>query len=137
MLGGTVNSLFYSDDQYLLLRPHLVLSQMESPIQVEITSLCPYPSPAVLRLVVESSVNISNVTRKIEAFNFTTQRWVELDSRTAPTGDDRLEFLLAPSSQYIGPQFEVRVRLSFRPVGMVLFYPWQARLDEVTWRVSP
>jgi probable HAF family extracellular repeat protein len=137
VMSGNLNSLFYSDDQYLLLRPHIVLSQTEAPIQAEISSLCPYPSPAVLRLVVESSVNISNVTRKIEVFHFTTQRWVELDSRTAPTNDDRLEFSLAPSSHYIGPQFELRVRLSFRPAGMVLFYPWQARLDEVAWRVTP
>ncbi len=139
VLSGDVSSLRYSDDNWLTLRPWIVLSAFEPPVRVvlEGTSLLGRDRAGSLRVLVESSVNTFGIRQFVEAFDFSRGEWVEIGAQLIPLGDTRLSFVLPDAPSYISEGGALRLRVSYRPDGPVLLYPWIVRLDEVSWLVLP
>lgn len=134
VFSGNVGSLASSDDNRLVLRPFIVLNQAERPIQAIIEGNTTVMNPRKIVVSVESHANITNLRQWIEAWNFATNAWDELDMRTLTTTDATVQVSITQNAQnYVSGTGTVRLRLSYMPVGLVLFYPWEARIDWVNW----
>jgi hypothetical protein len=139
VFSGGLSDLFYSDDQYLRLRPFIVLNQAEAPIQIVVNGTSPSLSPSELRFRVESRLNINNVNQWIELFNFSTNTYDVLDLSVIGTTEVVKEVSVTTNVSNYVRQTDglVRARIRYRPVGLVLFYPWDAFLDQTIWLIRP
>lgn len=135
IIGGNLASLAQSDDNRLIIRPGIVFSTGQFPVSVVVQGVASTSSPTSLKLVVESSASSQNIFESIEAFNFTTGVYDLLFAGQSQTSDMSRVLTIANPSSHIGPGNVVRARVRYRANGPVFAYPWQARLDELTWRL--
>lgn len=138
LLSGSVADLIYSDDIRVLLRPGVVLSSSERPIQLTINSNTAPTNPQMISITVESSANQPNVRQYVDAFNFVSSTWVQVDSRTLAMSDQSISLPLpSPYPRFVSSSGVMRIRLSYIPAGPILAYPWQVRVDEMTFSSDP
>lgn len=138
VLSGDLNSVLASDDNYLKLRPWIVLSGAEAPIQIVFEGTSPVQTPSQLRFAIESQTNVTNVERRVFLYNFVTNQWDDMGSSPSGPGDTVLE-VTVPSNpeRYVeSGTRRLRALVWFKPTGLVLFYPWQAWIDHIFWRVG-
>jgi hypothetical protein len=88
---------------------------------------------------VESHLNINNVNQWIELFNFSTNTYDVLDLSVIGTTEVVKEVSVTTNVSNYVRQTDglVRARIRYRPVGLVLFYPWDAFLDQTIWLIRP
>lgn len=136
VISGTPQDLYTSNDMYYVLRPGLVLSSSQSPIVLTLSGTAPGNNPNMLKMVVESHANQSNIRETIETYDFNAAAYETLNQTVISTADVSRTLDITNPAQHVGPGNEVRTRISYRAVGPVLNYPWRAYLDEATWRYS-
>lgn len=137
VISGTPADMNASDDIYYVLRPGIVFSTTQSPIVLTLSGNAPGATASDLKMVVESKANQANIGETIEAWNFTTSAWVQLNQTVLTTSDVVKTLTIANPNQFIGPSNEVRTRILYKTVGPVFSYPWRVSIDEATWRYTP
>ena len=138
VLSGGLTQLLNSDDSYLVLRPGVVLSSTEEPVQLILTGTARGATASSLKLRVEAGVNQANLGQRISLFDYAANNWVQLDSRTATLADSVVEVTAPTPQNFIEPVTNrVKARVSYKAVGPILSYPWQARVDQVFWSILP
>ncbi len=137
LVSGGLSELQQSDDTYLVLWPGFVLSQAEAPVQLVVEGTAPRVPQGSLRLEVEARVNTTPLRQSIDLYNFTTNQWDTRDTRTATTTDSTTVVEVTTNiSAYIDPTTRmVRARVRWQPLGLVLIYPWEVRVDLVRWQI--
>lgn len=130
-LGGDLTSTYFSDDERFRMRPHIVLSQAEAPVQLVAETTVPLSNPSELRVALEAGVNVSNIVQEIQLYNFTTGEYETVDSRPATQGDSLVNVSIStnPGRFIQSGTRVVRAKLLWRPQGLVLFYPWEVGVD--------
>lgn len=139
VISGGLNDLWRCEDWRLVMRPWIVLSGAEFPIQLVVEGTTPNASPSQLWFVWEAHASIPNITERVELFNFQTQTWEQVNTRTATTSDQRITVQITTNPQrFIEPGTRrMRAKISYKEAGIVLVYPWQARVDETYWDIIP
>ena len=139
VVSGTPADLNTSNDVYYTLRPGVVLSSSQSPIVLNASYTLPGGSASALGSVVESRAQQANIRQTIDAFNFSTSIYVQLNQQVLPTTtpDTVVTSTLNPPANFIGAGNEVRLKISYKAVGPILSYPWQVFIDEATLRFTP
>lgn len=132
--SGQLSDLFYSDNQYLRLIPGFVLNQLEPPIQVVVQTTSPVPQPLQITLRWEVAANVPNVEERVELYNFNKGTWA-LVSQQFITQEDARHQTSIRLPGFVSPAGEIRMKLSYRAIGLVLFYPWEVRLDEASFAI--
>ena len=124
---------------YFTLRPGVVLSSGQSPIVLRASYALPAGAATILSTVLESRAQQANIGQTIEAFNFSTNAYVQLNQQTLPTTipDTVTALAMSPPANFIGPGNEVRLKISYITTGPTLSYPWQVLIDEATLRFVP
>ena len=136
VVGGDLESLQSSDNQRLLLGPGITFSSQQDPIELYVIGDLGASQPASLDVVVESSANTANIRQKVEIFDYQTCTWKPLSQGPLAAADS------FQSGQPVGPMSDfismgqVWVRLTYRAIGPVFLYPWQARIDQVRFVIS-
>jgi hypothetical protein len=138
LLSGSINELLFSDDQYMVLRPGIVINANEPPVQLQVSTTAVAPTATSLTCTVETRASLSNIQQNIFLYNFALNRYDLLDTQWARTTDTQV-ILSIPASQnptqYINPSTnEIRLLLTWQSVGPVLNYPWFVFIDQVAWR---
>lgn len=138
VLSGNLQSLWDSDDDALHLQPGFVLSSEESPIQIVLTSAVPVNTTDEFRFTVESSADTPNTRQMIQLYNYTAGQYETIDSRLLPTSDTITEVIITKNpTRFIHPTTrQVKAKILFQPAGIMLRFPWIARLDWVVFWVS-
>ncbi|MCW5939276.1 MAG: hypothetical protein KF884_02900 [Fimbriimonadaceae bacterium] len=136
--SGGLADLATSDDNYLTVRNGIVVNQNESPVTIDVSATAPLTIAQKIVVEVESSVTAGGLGRRIQAWNFDTGQWVEIDSRAATNSDSVASGEInANVSSFIEPSTrEVRARLLFRATGPVTTPVWRAKIDLVRWTVT-
>ncbi|MCL6623679.1 MAG: hypothetical protein K6T17_03550 [Fimbriimonadales bacterium] len=132
--SGGLSDLSQSDNQYLRLIPGFVLNQAEAPIQIVVQGTAPVTQPLQVTLVWEVAGNVPNIEERLELYNFNTGQWDLVHQQVITQQDTRHEVSLRLPG-YVSSTGEVRAKLSYRALGLVLFYPWEVRLDETSFAV--
>lgn len=138
VVSGGIAELQASDDQLLVLRPGIVFSTSEAPIQIEMVAISPENIPASMSFKVEFSANQANINQTIELYIPSLNVWEEVDSRIAPTTENTIEILLDPQPERFISNLDgqMKARISYKAAGPVFSYPWNARLDYVAWKIT-
>lgn len=138
VLSGGLQELRQSDDQRLVIRPGIVFSTTEAPIQLEVLGTAPQGSVTELKFVVEAHVNQGNIQQRIALYNYQTNAYEQLDARAGTTTDSIVEVTVATNAgRFIEPNTrEMKSKVSYITTGPVFSYPWQARVDQTIWRIT-
>jgi hypothetical protein len=136
-VGGTSGNLNAGDDVYYSLRPGVTLTTFQDPIGLVLSFNLPSPIASSMSTVIESRAQQGTIRQTVEAYNFSSPGYLQIDQRTLATTDTSITTLISPPGSHIGPGNEVRIRVSYRATGPVLIYPWVIHLDEATLRITP
>ena len=106
-----------------------------APIDLTFAFTVPNPSNVTLLGVeIESMVNTPNVEHLVKVLNVNTGEFDEIDSAAVSIGSDG-DFTVDLSttiSDYLNTSSgTLTVRIATRPVGPVLFFPWQLKYDSI------
>lgn len=135
VLFGGVFELQVSDNNHLFTRPGAVLLTTQAPLVMTATTTLPSTSATEITLNVESSVNTGGIVQRIEVFNYLSGLYELVDTSTPGPSDTTVTInLTSNASNYIDQgNGQVKTRISCKPSGPVLIYPWQFRIDYIAW----
>ncbi|MBA3726110.1 MAG: hypothetical protein H0W86_06570, partial [Armatimonadetes bacterium] len=137
VISGNLNSLLASDDDRLVMRPGVVFSSQEPPIQLIVNATSSNATPSRIEFSVESQCSVSNIEERIALYNFDTQAYETLNTSTATTSDSTVVVVITSNPErFIGPNLELRSRVAYKAQGPVFIYPWFARVDQVKWTLT-
>jgi len=136
ILSGDTEDLLFSDDSRLQLRPGVVLSTSQAPIRLTVEGTSPTSSPTSMSIRLEGQTS-ATLSRTIEAYNFNTGQWVVVNTANTTGGDTVVNLPVSNAAQFVqaGTQ-TVRMRVSYKPTGPVLSFPYTARLDVAIWNIQ-
>jgi probable HAF family extracellular repeat protein len=135
LVGGNLTSLTQSDNNRMVIQPGVVFSSQEAPVQLIVNGTSTSLAPTRLELTVEGHCTSASVTQSVALWNYDTQVYETLASQPASTTDSELMIIGILKHQFIGPNSELRARISFKAHAPTFAYPWQARVDRIKWRV--
>jgi hypothetical protein len=137
VFAGSPANIDSEDGQTYDLRPGVVFSSSTPPISLVISFSAPAPNPGSLTALASTFGTSNNVRERIEAFRFSDATYVTLVDRPFPTSLVPQSLDIPTPGSFVGANNEVRLRLSYRQVGVVFSYPWRARVDAVTVQFTP
>jgi hypothetical protein len=135
IISGVPGDMFSSNNVSFILRPGPVLVTTQDPVKLVLSGNAPGGSPSDLVFLVKSSASTFSIRQRIEVYNFATTSYEEV-SFAPPTYNPQVITIASPAN-HVGPNNEVRARLSYRLAGAVIVYPWTVSIDEATWRYTP
>jgi hypothetical protein len=136
LVSGNLASLASPDNNRMVMRPGVVLISSQPPIALTVQGTAPSSSADAMRIVVESSASSASIAQWVDAFNFQTGQFDSMAIDPLTTNDVRRTYAVTNPTAHIGPGNIVRCRVRFKAEGPVLIYPWNARVDELTWRIA-
>jgi len=138
MAGNDPANLKFADDARVEIRPGPVLTTADRQTSLTLDGAASSATaPLSVKVGLECSATVSNVTQWVEAYNWVNGTWVQVDQRVLATTDAAVELTLpAPLGRFVSNSGAVRLRLSHKAGGPTLIFPWRALLDEVTWRID-
>ena len=135
VLDGGTASLAENDSNYLRVRPGVVLSSSEAPVQIILEGTTPFRDAAEFRFKLEAAVSSTNLRQTTDLFNFQTNQWEQVDTRSASLSDSRIDLVFTNARFIDTATGTVRARVHFKAIGPIISYPWVARLDYAAWTV--
>ncbi|MEO7454102.1 MAG: hypothetical protein ABIV13_05000 [Fimbriimonadales bacterium] len=137
LLLGNENDLLFSDDSHLQVRPGPVFSTAQAPVSVVLEGTSPLANPATMTFRYEGHTTSGNIERKVEAYNFTNNQWVAVNTATSAIADEAVAINIANAGQFVqAVTNKVRVRMGFKATGPTFVYPWTARVDRAVWDIQ-
>ena len=132
IFSGTVNDTFVSDDSQLVLIGETAKAPSAIPVLAEFETNVGSPTSSALSLLLESTSNTPNLSRRIEFFDWTTDQFVEVDLSSQSNGADTTQCITVNDAEnYIDEKGNLRIRIGWSADGPVLFYPWKVSLDQL------
>jgi hypothetical protein len=139
LAGGNVGSLHFTDQNYYKVNKFIVLNLFEPAIQITMDGFSPSANLTAIQADVTAKVNSVGLQQTIYLFNFTTQQFVQLDQRNAPTTDTHLT-IGAPGTptDYVDvPNGNVvRMKITYKQTGITQFSAWGCSIDLANWLVT-
>jgi choice-of-anchor B domain-containing protein len=139
VVSGGLQDLRESDDSWLVLRPGIVLSGEEAPIQLVLEGVSPIQTPMELAFRLEAHASVGNIQQTIELYDFSTQQFQQVDQRMATLSDSVVTVSITNQPERFVEQGtgRVRARIRYKSIGPVLTYPWFVSVDQSIWMVTP
>lgn len=135
LTGGNLASVQFVDQNYYRVNKFVITNASEAPVQVTCEGFATTGLTA-LALDVMSAVTTTGLKQKLEAYNFTTGQYVQVDDRTATTSDTRLTVGVPgnPNDYVDVPNGNiVRLKISYKPFGPVAQASWGCKIDLANW----
>ena len=120
-----------SDDSYIRYNPGFTLNSNEAPVWLEFVSMVEVGFE--YQLAIESNANTPGLTYTVEARNYANGGNFEVIGTAAESfSADSTEFFGLTLEQ-IDSNGESEVRVGWRSTGFTLLFPWEVRVDAVSW----
>jgi hypothetical protein len=134
--SGTVQDLHFSDDSYLNVEARRPTEVAAASVEIEVQGTATSQNPSSLKIVVEAASSGAPVRQRIEAYNFATGTWEQIDERDGAQADTTLTLTLTGNlSRFVEPGTRrLRVRIGYHDRG-VTFLNWGGRFDVVKWQM--
>ena len=134
--GNNVASVQSSDNVRMEIRPGIVFTTSQDPIEVVFAGTVPVMPLSSINLRVESSASAPAVQLKIDMYDYDANQWVEVRNIASTTTDTTYNHVRNDWDRWISAGGTVRARVRYRVTGPVFVYPWTARLDWVHWTLT-
>lgn len=133
-ISGDIGDLGFSDDSYYVMRSRAPFSPTSPAIAVEVEGRVSAGNILAMTFRLEDKTDFV-VTRKIQLFNYSTNQWVEVDSRQTTTSDSVIALNVSNPTQYKSAQHRMRARITYYdPFNLPTAF-FRAHLDRVGWTV--
>jgi DNA-binding beta-propeller fold protein YncE len=135
VISGGLASLHVNDNARMILRPGIVFSNQQPPVEIEFTSVAPGLGPDSFGFAFETQTSTVGVLQTLYFYNYATQQFDQVDARNATTSDTRITIdRIGNAANYVNPTTgQVRAKVAFRQVAPVFAPPWEARIDVARW----
>ncbi|MDQ2987014.1 MAG: beta-propeller fold lactonase family protein [Armatimonadota bacterium] len=138
LVGGTNQDTVASDDLRLLLRPGIVFSSSQAPVELTLTARSPFAEPGELHFNVESQTSSAGIRQEVMLYDWKADIYVEVDARNVGTPDLVLDVSRSDANRFIDEADQtVRAKIMYRQSAPIFNYPWEARIDRVAWTFTP
>ncbi len=136
---GGIESLFASDDSYLVVQPAALVPLPGPPVQVEVQGVASLDNPSELRFRYEGHATVSPVEQVILMFNYDTQEYDEVDMRIAATSDEVVEIVISddPGRYIEAGTGRMKTLMTFISTSLVEYLLAIAEFDQAVWTTSP
>lgn len=135
--GGTLSSLFFSDDDEL----QFIGDSVKPSPQVEINGTAPARTPTTLRVTYESSGSRLDMVERLQMWNWNASNWDAQNFSRAITGTDStatVNFTSNPARFIETTSLAMRSRLSWIPASDVAAGDgWLCQIDLFRWTFIP
>ena len=135
VVSGNLASLSASDDDRLVMRPGIVFSSGEPPVQLVLDGTAPSAMPTAFSFTVEANASFANAEHLISLYNFADGVYEVLDARMAIISDNVVR--VEPTgdlSRFVQPGTNsLRAKISYKALGPAFAYPWVGRVDRAAW----
>jgi subtilisin family serine protease len=134
-VSGDLNSLLWQDTNSLVVNGSLPLNSGDPFVSVEVVGSSLLRNATQLDIHVVQSANTPGLRLTVEAYNYATGTWQQVDSRGSTTSDTTVQVsITSNASQYINSaNGEVRLRLRTFQAGLTTTWPYQVRYNYVRW----
>ena len=128
-IAGDLAEVQNSDNSYLRMNPGFTLNSSEAPVWVEFFGT----AGGALSIEVESQAGTPGLTYTTEAWNWSTSSYEEIGTQVEAFNNDQVgSFAMIPN--HIDSDGSVRTRVGWRQTGFTLNFPWEVRIDQVSWQ---
>lgn len=134
--SGQLTDLATSDDSYYLVRSGKAPAPQLANVQLVFDTHAKSPEASSVQFELEGRVNTTNVEIVVEAFNFDSGTYDQFSNENVGQIDSTISVEVSEPDNYIGPGNLMRYRVSYRPTGPTLIYPWAVGIDRVGWTVQ-
>jgi hypothetical protein len=136
--GGSIVDTHLSDNDKFSVRPGPVLGQSESPVRIIKLVMAPTPAVGDLWVSAEASVSDVNVDSRIEVWNFNTNSYDVIGTKTDMSSTDKVHTVfIANPANYVEAAGHIQVRVSYRASGPTFSNPWTANVDHIRVYFQP
>lgn len=134
--GNNISFLQTSDNLRMEIRPGIVFSSAQDPVEIVVAGTVPVMPLSSINLKVESSATAATIRLKIDMYDYDANAWVEVRNTASTTTDTVYQHLRVDADRWISAGGTVRARIRYKAEGPVFVYPWTARLDWVHWTLA-
>lgn len=136
--GGTIASLFQSDNDYLRARQFFVLSLTDPPIQMTVEGTVPPGDPIYLNLEVESAISLTGFNQQLQVLNTQNNSWVTVSETALGNTDTNVDITrLDDASAFVHPVTgKIKCRIWVKRAGPAISSNWTYRIDKVRFYVG-
>ena len=127
-LSGAVSDFASSDDTRASYNPGFVLNDTEAPVWLIFDA----NAPNATSFFVESQAGTPGLTYTMEAFDFTGQAFVVVDTQAESFNVDVVTTFPVAAAN-IDTDGSVRSRVGWRQTGFIINFPWVVSVDHVGW----
>jgi len=135
--SGNTASLALDDDDYLVAKAGITLSQFEPPVQLDVFGVAPFGQLLALEFDVVAKVSTPGLTQRVLVKNVLTGLFEVLGAQGA-TVSESLQTVAATGdlTRYVLPATNiVQVRVQWFQTGVTLGFPWSVSVDQAQWRI--
>lgn len=137
-ISGSLASLLADDDNRLNLRPGIVFSTSQAPIEFEVTATADSTTPIKIDIRSVARASAATIQERLELYNYTSGIFELVDARMLTASDTSFTAVSTGNlNRFVGPNRAVRARFSYRATGPVFAYPWTVGIDQVAFINTP
>lgn len=139
LVSGNVGSLWFDDANRLVVReaPPLALGLPSVRVMIEGGIAPGAVAGFQFNLISRVPIVGTGVTQRIDLFNFSTNQWVQFDTRPGTTSDSLVQIVVPNNpQQYISPTNQMRARISYFDPGTLVIFGWRAELNLANWIIN-
>ena len=135
LIEGNNNSLAKSDNNRLTISPGVVLTTMQAPIQLKVSTTIPQANPASLGILIEARGTSSSVIQTVSLKNYVSNNYETVEQISVSTVDrTRIVSIREDPERFVDAvSGEVEAIITYRALGPVLVYPWRVAVDQINW----
>ena len=134
--SGGLAEVLASDDSRLQMNPGFTIGAFEAPVWLIFDAALAGDAPSSLVFDRESSAGTPGLTVTTEAFNWITNAFEVVDATNEVFMNDTVVSvdLSGGVSDFVEPGTgNVRSRVGWRQTGFTINFPWEARIDQISW----
>ncbi len=139
--AGSVASLATTDGNVLRVCRFVVPNQTVAPVTVQVNGTAPVGSTTALEVFVRSRMSVTGLfTQNLEVFNWVTNTWDTVDTRTdnsTTTFADRVLLGSGDLTRLLRTDGSLRVRYRVRNTGPAASPTWCHEVDRLNWILRP
>lgn len=137
-IGGNLNSLRANDNNALVVRAGITLTQSEAPIQIVVDGTALWETSSKMKLSVRGWANTTGMGRRVEMFDWVANQYVVVSDLPAGTAASSTTVNLTTPKRFIQPGTKkVRAKVSIYRSGITLIWPPSYSLDQCSWTINP
>jgi hypothetical protein len=137
-VSGNLSSLQNSDDNRLVLRPGIVFTTGQAPVEFVVEGTSSELTPTNLSMKIESSGSSTSLNRTVELYNFDTDVYEQVSSAPMTTSESVLTINVASNSdRFVSASGTIRARIAHKAAGPMFTFPWTISTDHIYWELVP